>query len=306
MSIQKKNTLQSDYHIPVLTQEVVTALALIDNGIYVDATFGGGGHTRAILEANKSCTVISFDWDQEALEFNSKALEEEFGERFIPVWGSFAHLHRHLKKLKIKKINGMLADLGTSQHQLHEEAGFSFHHDTPLDMRMSAAHHFHTAAHILNHYSEKDLADLIYYYGEDHRSRKIARALVEMRAQKPFKTTRDLAKLMEEKFPTPGKRIHTATKIFQALRIEVNKEFDNINSLLLSTLEYLAPGGRMAVISFHSLEDRLIKQFYNNHKNKLTIITRKPITASEEELEKNRSSRSAKLRVAEKVLSIYG
>lgn len=290
----------TDYHIPVLTKEIVEAINPQDKGVYVDATFGGGSHTRALLEANSTCKVISFDWDQEALDHNSPALQEQFGKRFVPVWGNFGHLHRNLKKLGIKKIDGLLADFGTSQHQIHEEAGFSFKHDTALDMRMSAAHHYHTAAYIINHYSEKDLADIIYFYGEDHRSRSIAREIIAYRTKKPFKTTRDLALLMEEKFATPGKRIHTATKLFQALRVEVNKEFENIRSLLLSTMAYLVPSGRIACISFHSLEDRLVKQFFNDHKDKLTIITRKPIVASEDELERNRSARSAKLRVAEK------
>lgn len=299
---EEHNQEETGYsHIPVLTQEVVTGLNLQNNGFYVDATFGGGSHTRALLSANKTITVMSIDWDKEALEHNSQSLTEEFGERFIPVWGSFGHLYRHIKKLGQERISGLVADLGTSQHQLNKEAGFSFRHDTPLDMRMSKAHHQITAADVLNNYSEKDLAALIYTYGEDHRSRKIARLIVEQREKKAFKTTGELAQLMEQYFPTPGKRIHTATQLFQALRIEVNKEFDAIRALLKTATSQLISGGRIACISFHSLEDRLVKQYFQEQRGILEIITKKPITASEEELARNRSARSAKLRIAEKL-----
>jgi 16S rRNA (cytosine1402-N4)-methyltransferase len=283
---------------------VIEGMHLQPNGLYVDATFGGGGHTRAMLEAEPTCTVIGIDWDQKALDINAPLIHEEFGERFIPLWGCFAHLHRLLKKEKIPSINGLLADFGTSQFQLHHEDGFSFNHDTPLDMRMSTAHQPRTAADILHRSSEEELAYIFFTYGEESRSRKIARAIVEERNKEPFKrtfkTTFDLATLVERVCPRQGKSNHPATKVFQALRIAVNHELDNIEMMLKATLGYLAPGGRLSCISFHSLEDRLVKQFYKEHQDSLKIITPKPVTASVEELEANRSSRSAKLRVAEK------
>ena len=293
---------ESTYHISVLTKEVVEYLSPKPGKLYVDATFGGGGHSAAILEKEPNCTVLAIDWDQEAIEKNAEPLKEKYGDRFKIAWGNFAHLDRILKKEKIKKIDGLLADFGTSQHQIQNEKGFSFQINTPLDMRMSTSHGRITAATVLNSFSEKEIADIFYLYGEERKSRKIAHVICEQRKKTPLKTTKQLAELMEHLFPQKGyRRIHPATKIFQALRIYVNKELENIEALLPVALEILSPEGRLLFISFHSLEDRIIKLFFRNNKESLNILTKKPISASDEEISINSSSRSAKLRVAEKI-----
>lgn len=288
------------YHKSVLTKEVLEGLDLKPNGIYVDVTFGGGGHTRAILQAEPTCKVIALDWDKVAIETNAPALEEEFGDRLKVVWGNFARLHFIIKKeLKGALVDGILADFGTSQFQIHHKEGFSFAQDSPLDMRMSPAHQRVTAEHILNTFSEKDLATIFFEFGEEPKSRRIARAIVEQRKEKPFKTTRQLAELIEKIIPKT--RIHPATKVFQALRIYVNRELKNIEIFLKAAINALKPGGRLACISFHSLEDRIVKTIFRENGDKLKIVTKKPIVASLEEVEENPSARSAKLRIAEKI-----
>lgn len=289
-----------EYHIPVLMREVLTYLAPKPNGLYVDCTFGGGGHTRAILAAEPTCRVIALDWDQQAIDRNGPILEEEFGERLTLVWGNFSTLSRHLHKLRIKGVDGILADFGTSQFQIHGRAGFSFVEDTPLDMRMSPAHQRVTAEHILKNASEDELAEIFFEYGEEREGRRIARAIVAQRGKKPFATTRDLAAIVEKIVPRTG-HTHPATRVFQALRIVVNRELDNIKGLLSqATLGCLNPGGRLVCISFHSLEDRLVKQFLKDHSQELTILTPTVVTAQDDELRANSSSRSAKLRAAER------
>ena len=298
-------TINGIYHKSVLVQEVLTTLNPQPGEVYLDATFGGGGHTRAILEA-AGCSVIGLDWDQEAIERNSSEIQTAFGERFTMLWGNFAHLHRILKKANIKQVNGFLADFGTSQFQIHQQAGFSFRNDSILDMRMSPAHQKLQARDILNRYSESDIIKVLRDYGEESYAPKIARAIVERRREKPFKTTTELADLVikivtgKQANSNTHYKIHPATKTFQALRIEVNNELHNIELFLEAALTFLAPGGRIVCISFHSLEDRMVKNFIKTHGNVLTNLTKKPLSATAEELRDNPSARSAKLRAAQK------
>ena len=293
------------YHKPVLVNEVLAYMALKPHGIYVDTTFGGGGHTRAMLTAEPKCTVIAFDWDKKALEFNAPALLDEFDGRVTVQWGNFAQITQLLKKLKISEVNGILADFGTSQYQLSEAAGFSFAIDTPLDMRMSPSHYKTTAYDVVNKATEQELAQIFYELGEEHSSRKIAQAIVRYRKENgPIETTKELADLILTVIPRYSRPIHPATKVFQALRIFVNDELNNIKSLLTQSLSLLSPAGRIVCISFHSLEDRIVKQFFKGHGDQLLTLTKKVVTATPTERLANPSSRSAKLRAAEKKCTI--
>jgi 16S rRNA (cytosine1402-N4)-methyltransferase len=233
---------------------------------------------------------------------NAPAIQDEFGDRFRMLWGNFSTLYKIVKKEKIGPFDGILADFGTSQFQIHQRPGFSFSQDTPLDMRMSPAHQAITAEHILANFTEKDLADIFFKYGEERASRLIAKTIVAKRLEKPITTTRHLVEIIERLFPVHAYKaqhhIHPATRVFQALRITVNDELNNITSFLNAALHSLKPGGRLACISFHSLEDRIVKQFYQEHTDKLEIITPKPVVAQDDERALNPSSRSAKLRVA--------
>lgn len=296
---------QETYHKSVLPKEVLEQLNIKPGGVYVDVTFGGGGHTRSILNAEPTCKVIAFDWDKIAITTNGEPLKAEFGERLELVWGNFALFDRLMKKISITGVDGILADFGTSQNQIHERDGFSFRTDTTLDMRMSPGHQKIWARDILNKASEKEIATIIFNYGEDRNANKIARAIVAARGKKRIMTTLDLTTIIESVVrPIRGQRTHPATKTFQALRIVVNGELDNIISFLKVCPRYLNPGGRLLCISFHSLEDRIVKKFFKESANTLSTLTKKPIIASDEEVAANASSRSAKLRVAEKNLPI--
>jgi len=298
LSPQKKVT--AGYHKSVLVDEVLTYLNPQPNKVYVDATFGGGGHTQALLDYEPACSVIALDWDIKAIEENEPKLKEKYGDRLTVLWGNFAHLYKLLKKEKIKSVDGILADFGTSQFQIHHKAGFSFQSNTPLDMRMSPAHQRQTAADIINHYSEQKLATLFFSYGEEPQAKKIARAICAARVIKSITTTRQLSEIIESIIHVHAYRekrgIHPATKVFQALRIEVNHELENITSFLRAAVPFLNPEGRLVCISFHSLEDRIVKNFFKEHTQEVEILTAKPVTASPEELDRNPSSRSAKLR----------
>lgn len=292
------------YHKSVLVQEVIELLNPQPGKIYLDVTFGSGGHTRALLMHEPACRVIGIDWDAASLEKYGSELQQEFGARFTPVWGNFAHLYKLLKKIKISQVDGILADFGTSQMHLFDRPGFSFSRETELDMRMAPSHQLVTAATLVNELSETALADIIWEFGDERYARKIARALVEQRKKKPFKTTLDLTMVVEKIIPHHrGMRIHPATKTFQAFRIYVNKELDNIHAFLPTAIAALSPHARLACITFHSLEDRIIKQFFKDQESAGTgqIITKKGIVATQEELKENPSARSAKLRVFEVV-----
>ncbi len=288
-------------HTSVLVAPVVELLLHKPGGLYVDATFGGGGHTKALLAADPTCRVIACDWDKDALAINVSMVQEQFPGRLDTVWGNFSHLSYLLKDKGIGPVDGILADFGTSQYQIAHKAGFSFREDRELDMRMSTSHGELTAYELVNFTSERELADIIYRYGEDHASRKIAREICLARKHKRITSTVQLAALIERIIPRRGKGIHPATKTFQALRIVVNRELENIETLLKTAASLLFPGGRLACISFHSLEDRLVKTYIREHPAEWKAITKKVVVADAAELSRNPSSRSAKLRVAEKV-----
>jgi 16S rRNA (cytosine1402-N4)-methyltransferase len=287
-------------HVPVLVDQVLHYLDPQPGKIYLDVTFGAGGHTRAILEHQKQCTVIALDWDKKALDDYGIPMQEEFGDRLILLWGNFALLYKFLKNHNIQKVDGILADFGPSTIQLKDKEGFSFASDTPLDMRMSQGHQKVTAAQVINEATEQELRDIFWQFGQERFSKQIARAIVAERKQKIILTTAQLSQLISRVKPRGNKRIHVATQTFQALRIYVNKELENINSFLIATLDVMRPGGRLVCISFHSLEDRLVKQFFveQSRKERLVIVTKKSLMASDEEKKINSSSRSARLRAA--------
>jgi len=287
-------------HITVMRAEAVQWLNVQPHGVYVDVTFGGGGHSEAILQAEPTCRVIACDWDTEAIEMNGHRLRELYGDRITFVWTNFAKLGFHLKRLGVGKVQGILADFGTSQHQIFTKEGFSFEANTPLDMRMSPAHQQTTAAHIVNHAPEEELMYIIGQYGEERQAKIIARAIGEARKKKPITTTHDLASVILQVIPRGGARIHPATRTFQALRIVVNKELDNITALLVQAPALLMPGGRLVCISFHSLEDRLVKQGFLENPSVWQILTRAIVTPTEAECSTNPSARSARLRAAER------
>lgn len=288
------------HHKTVLINEVLEYLDPQPGKVYVDCTFGGGGHTRAILRKEPRCSVIAVDWDLDAIKLNAPAFEEEFGDRFQIVMGNFSHLERLLNRIGVDHVDGILADFGTSQYQIKEKAGFSFAEDTPLDMRMSSGHYKITAADIVNHATAEELRHIFTLYGEERFSNKIAQAIVTDRKIKKFKTTRQLAELIERLVGRKPGTMHPATRVFQALRIAVNHELDNIHSLLQQAPRLLKDDGRLVCISFHSLEDRMVKQFINSCPV-FENLTNRVVIASSEELAENPSSRSAKLRAAEKI-----
>jgi 16S rRNA (cytosine1402-N4)-methyltransferase len=281
------------HHIPVLPEAVVTGLAIRPGGQYLDATAGGGGHSRLILEADSSTTLVAIDQDATAIAA-AQANLTEFGDRVSYWHGNFAEF-----KPVGAAFQGILADLGVSSVQLDVgDRGFSFRQSAPLDMRMDPRQAL-TAADIVNHWDETELANLIYTYGEERLSRRIARTIVERR---PFHTTTDLAEAIAYCVPRSYRygRIHPATRTFQALRIAVNRELEVLETLLADAPRWLAPGGRLVVISFHSLEDRLVKHTLKASPN-LRVITKKPVVATAAEIDQNPRARSAKLRVAERI-----
>jgi 16S rRNA (cytosine1402-N4)-methyltransferase len=289
-------------HKTVLKAEVVEYLLVKKGGIYIDATFGAGGHTKALLEADPTCRVIALDWDGSSIETYGAALKEAYGDRLILVWSNFAQLYQQLRKLGIGAVDGILADFGTSQMQLSSKAGFSFNTDTPLDMRMSPAHQAVTAAQVVNTAPEEKLIQIFKQLGEERFARAIARAIIEKRSDRTFTTTKELAELVSRVVPRQGhQRIHPATKVFQALRIYVNHELDNITALLAAAYRIVSPQGRIVCISFHSLEDRIVKESFREHEaaGEGMVLTKKVVVPSDEEIRINSSSRSAKMRVFE-------
>lgn len=289
-------------HKSVLVSEVLEYLDPKPGGVYLDVTFGVGGHTRAILEKEPTCTVIAVDWDSAALETYGEPMIEEFGSRLILLWGNFAHMYKLLKKAGVEKVDGILADFGTSQVQINSRPGFSVYRDTPLDMRMSPAHQKTTAHDIVQHASEQELCEIFWQYGGEGRARAIAHAIVLERQTHQITTTAQLAKIVERAAPEKmNRRVHAATKVFQALRIYVNKELDNITAFLAIALSLLNKNGRLVCISFHSLEDRLVKEFFKSQERmqRVGVLTPKGVVATDEEMQANASSRSARLRAAQ-------
>lgn len=303
-------------HIPVMLAEVLAALAPKDNEIYVDGTLGAGGYTRAILEA-ANCTVIAIDRDDSAHAM-AAAWKDKYGDRLRLVHGSFGDLGAHLQSLNIDKVDAIVLDLGVSSMQLDQgERGFSFRYDAPLDMRMDRTRG-ETAADVVNTMAEKELADMIYLYGEERHSRRIASAIVKARAEKKIETTRELTDIIRSVVHFSHKdKIDPSTRTFQALRIYVNDELGELERVLDSSETSLKQGGRLVVVTFHSLEDRIVKTFLNdrakppaspsrylpdspasNSPQTFTLLHRKAVAAGDAEISVNPRSRSAKLRAA--------
>lgn len=302
-------------HISVLLNECIEGLNIKPDGIYLDGTAGGGGHSKEIAKRLKKGKLISVDQDPDAIEVITTRLK---GLPVVTVQDNFVNIKSILQKQQIEKIDGVLLDLGVSSHQLDvAERGFSFHSDAPLDMRMSQSGF--SAADLVNEYSAEEIAKILWLYGEEKFSRRIADAIVRSRAIKPIETTAELAEIIKESVPAAARRGgHPARKSFQAIRIAVNGELDILQPALNDAFDSLSVGGRLAVITFHSLEDRIVKQSFAEFCKGCTcppdfpvckcgrtpkgkLVNSKPIIPSEAELEANQRSRSAKLRIIEKI-----
>lgn len=307
-------------HVPVMPREAVEYLGCSPGGVYVDGTVGGGGYAREILKATgPEGRLIGIDRDPQALEAAAKALSS-FGDRVVLVHDNFSRVKEIVEELGLGSVDGVVLDLGVSSFQLESaQRGFSFSRDAPLDMRMDPTRGT-TARELVNTLSAGELARIFRLYGEERFSKRIAGAIVRAREKKPVETTGELAAIVEG--AVPGKfrhqRIHPATRVFQALRIAVNDEMESLEAALAGGMEVLVPGGRMVVISFHSLEDRTVKRAFRDfargcvcppdspkcvcgHKPLARVITRKPVLPAPEEVERNPRARSAKLRAAEKL-----
>lgn len=303
------NAVNQNYHVPVLFAETLEALKVKPGGVYVDCTFGGGGHSKGILEQlNADGKLIAFDQDEDA----AKNIPEDERVLFVP--HNFRHVQRFLRLNRIAQVDGILADLGVSSHQFDEGVrGFSTRFDGPLDMRMDQRQDV-KASDILKQYTEPQLHKLFEQYGEVTNSKTLAKHIVQHRSQSPLQTIAQLKSLISSVVKgNPNKYL---AQVFQALRIEVNDEMGALKELLEQVPHVLKTGGRVAIITFHSIEDRIVKNFFrqgsfeehdenpllpNDKMNDLKIITKKPIVASDEEIKQNPRSRSAKLRVAERV-----
>ena len=306
-------------HVPVMLNECIEGLNIKPTGIYLDGTLGGAGHSSEIVKRLTTGKLIAIDKDEEALAVAKERLKE-YSDKIIFIHDDFKNAIENLDKLGIGKIDGVLLDLGVSSYQLdNAERGFSYNLDAPLDMRMDQSQSM-SAYEVVNNYSEKELADVIYKYGEEKLSRKIAFNIVKARQKAPIKTTLELAQLVLDSYPAKlrWKGGNPCKRTFQAIRIEVNGELRGLAEALESLTLRLNEGGRICVITFHSLEDRIAKQTFVylekdcicppeqlictcNKRRDIKIITKHPILPSEEELEKNTRSQSAKLRIAERI-----
>ncbi len=306
------------YHEPVMLEEVLDSLLVGPTGVYVDGTVGGAGHSYGILK-NTDAFLVGIDCDDEALAFAEKKLSE-FGSRKILIKENFANLDHILKSLNIEKVDGVLLDLGVSSRQLDTaQRGFGFSQSAPLDMRMDRSLML-SAYDIVNSFAQNELEKIIRFYGEEKMAARIARTISKRRQESPIETTTQLAAIIASCMPAKLKwqRIHPATRTFQAIRIAVNNELNNIKPAIHAAADALKPGGHLCVISFHSLEDRIVKNEIRSlegvcvcprdvpvcicqKEEKLKNLTRKPITPSEEEMESNPRARSAKLRVAGRI-----
>jgi 16S rRNA (cytosine1402-N4)-methyltransferase len=301
--------MENNYHVPVLLEACIAGLNIKPDGVYVDVTFGGGGHSREILKRlNKDGILIAFDQDPDA---QRNKIDDP---RFLFVDQNFAFLKNNLRLLGYKQVDGILADLGVSSHQFNEpERGFSTRFESSLDMRMDKQGNL-TAADVINKYAEEDLHKIFGIYGEVKNAKSLARAIVTARMNEPVLTLADFKKAIAAHIPK-GKENKYMAQVFQALRIEVNGEIKVLESFLEQAADVLKPGGRLVVISYHSLEDRPVKNFlakgkfkgevekdfYGNQQKPFDVITRKAIIAEEEELARNSRARSAKLRIGEKL-----
>lgn len=300
---------QEVYHIPALLAQSIQGLDIKPDGCYVDATFGGGGHSCAIVaELGEQGHLYGFDQDIDA---RANAIDDP---RFTFVYGNFRFMRNFLRYYGVDSVDGILADLGVSFHHFDDALrGFSFRADGPLDMRMNR-NSSRSAAWVVNNSTEEELADMFYLYGELKNARKFASVLVKARAKAPIETTEALLAAVSPLI-NPKKEKKELAQVFQALRIVVNNEIDALRDFLIQSLEALKPGGRLAIITYHSLEDRLVKNFmragnlegkdardfYGRNMSPFKLLTSKPIVADEEEVERNPRSRSAKLRIAEKL-----
>ncbi|MCU4966165.1 16S rRNA (cytosine(1402)-N(4))-methyltransferase RsmH [Bacillus toyonensis] len=306
-------------HVTVLLKETVDGLDIKPDGTYVDCTLGGGGHSSYLLsQLTDGGKLIAFDQDEIAIQ-NAKEKFSSYGEQFITVKSNFRYLSEKLQELGITEVDGILFDLGVSSPQLDTpERGFSYHHDAPLDMRMDQDAPL-TAYDVINSWSYEQLVRIFFQYGEEKFSKQIARKIEAYRENKAIETTGELVELIKEGIPAPARRTggHPAKRVFQAIRIAVNDELKVFEEALESAIEMVKPGGRVSVITFHSLEDRICKTTFKRNsttpqlppglpiipdefKPKLKLITRKPILPSDIELEENNRARSAKLRIVEK------
>lgn len=312
-----------DPHYPVMVPEVLEALDVRDGGVYVDGTFGAGGYSRGILGAAE-CTVYAVDRDVSAVS-TAEGVAKDYGARFVFLRGCFGDVRALLDEAGVKRVNGFVLDIGVSSMQLDEaERGFSFRYDGPLDMRMDTRSEGETAADIVNNYAQDDLANLIYQFGEERHSRRVARKIVERRQETPFTRTLDLADVVRSAVPkSKNSKLDGATRTFQALRIAVNDELGELDRALEAAEDILAVGGRLVIVSFHSLEDKRVKRFMRERSKTheggsrhlpqvsapedaaptFKLISRKAIKPSEKEVAENPRSRSARLRVAERTSS---
>ena len=303
-------------HIPVLLNECIEGLKIKEKGIYVDGTLGGAGHSfRIATKLNNTGTLIGIDRDAEAIQKAKETLKEF--NNIIYVQDNHDNIKEILSKLNIEKVDGILLDLGVSSYQIDEETrGFSYTKNSPLDMRMDKNQKL-TAEYVVNEYTEEELANIIYKYGEEKFSRQIARRICEYRKEKRIQTTSELVEIIEKSVPRSSTGGHPAKRTFQAIRIEVNNEIKPLYNTVKNAIDVLKPQGRLCIITFHSLEDRAVKEAYQDSVGKCTcppdlpycvcgnkpegkIITKKPILPTEKEMEINSRSKSAKLRIFEK------
>ena len=312
MTLQPTNT---DPHIPVMLDEVLDGLALRDGGAYVDGTFGAGGYSRAILDAADT-TLWAIDRDPDAIE-RGQSLVEEYAPRLVLLQGRFGEMADLLRTAGVEKVDGIVLDLGVSSPQIDEaERGFSFRFDGPLDMRMDKQGP--SAADVVNSMEESELARLIKQLGEERRARRVARAIVEARTEAPITRTSELADIVRRAVPQGKSKIDPATRTFMALRLHVNAELDELDAVLRAAEDVLAPGGRLVVVSFHSLEDRRVKNFMHErggalpsgsrhmpptearHAPSFRLLKRGAVKPSDAETSRNPRARSARLRAAER------
>jgi len=307
------------HHVSVLLNECIDGLNIKENGIYVDGTLGGAGHSSEIVKRLTTGRLIGIDQDMNAINAASKRLEP-YKDRVTLVHDNFSNIKAVFAELGIEKADGFLLDIGVSSHQLDEaERGFSYMQDAPLDMRMNSESRF-SAYNVVNEYSEDRLNDVIFKYGEERWAKRIAQFIVEARKEKPIETTFELVDIIKKAIPKGARKDgpHPAKRTFQAIRIEVNGELEILEKTIDDMTELLNPGGRLCIITFHSLEDRIVKNAFRKQENPCTcppefpvcvcgkkplgkVVTRKPILPSEEELEENHRSRSAKLRILERI-----
>lgn len=306
-------------HYSVMLSETVDALSVKEGGIYADGTLGGGGHSYEILKRGKNIRLIGIDQDAEALSAAKERLSE-FGDRVIYINDNFKNIVKILDEQQISQIDGMVLDLGVSSYQLdNSERGFSYMKSAPLDMRMNRQNEF-SAYDVVNGYTEEKLTDIFYRYGEENWSKRVAKFIAERRKDAPIKTTGELSEIIKAAIPQGARKdeLHPEKRIFQAIRIEVNGELELLKGAIEDIVSRLKKGGRLAVITFHSLEDRIVKQVFSElgkgctcpadfpvcvcgKKPEIKIITKKPILPGGYELAENSRSKSAKLRVAEKL-----